>query len=136
MDNTVANLTLYGKSKETSKILTCDKCNKEWLLDETDIKMDSMEISTSKRTEYIDITYFTCPNCGEVYVCSLSNAEIKGLLKALKSANNRVRKATIKGDKPTEKQIERVIKLRKQLVHKQAQLNRLYSGKFYQKVQQ
>lgn len=126
---TRVNKELYGYLKAIPKEIECDDCKQVWLLQYTDVKEEWLEA----KGKQILVTYFTCPRCGKVYVICIDDS-LSLRVKNLLGVNlKRINKLQSKGKNPTEKQLVKVEKQRKELIKLRTLLKQQYDGLFYQK---
>lgn len=61
-------------NKEEQTIF-CDVCGHEFFAKTVDIKQNDIEING----KVLSVTYFTCSNCGEIYIITILDKELKAL---------------------------------------------------------
>lgn len=64
---------IRGQLKELPN-MSCDECGEEFVLKPRDIH-------TREYKDGIHINYFGCPFCGQKYVCSVTDPELRRLIK-------------------------------------------------------
>lgn len=55
--------------------ISCDVCGYEFFAKTVDIKQNDIEING----KVLSVTYFTCSNCGEIYIITILDKELKAL---------------------------------------------------------
>lgn len=82
--------TLLEIEKEKIKVIECDNCKKEFLLVGVDIK--EIKVNDTNTNDFYDCKYFKCQECGEIYIVSIVNQEIRNAQKDYVKFLNRIKK--------------------------------------------
>lgn len=75
------------------KEVICDSCEGKFLFKAIELKTETL----CPKEENIDLTYYTCPHCGKVYVVSIENEELKSLRHGFEAYKARVKGLQAKG---------------------------------------
>ncbi|KIL06605.1 hypothetical protein SR42_15810 [Clostridium botulinum] len=65
----------------------CDKCQKEFNLSEKNVKKHWIN-----KDNQIEETYFICPKCKHKYVISITDADVRNIIKSCKGIESEIRK--------------------------------------------
>ena len=68
---------LYNELKDVKKTLECDACHCEFAIEGLQFHNDKVR---NEKGELMEVTYFVCPNCHEVYVVLIKDNRAKSLL--------------------------------------------------------
>lgn len=70
------------------KVIVCDKCKHEFLIDAVSIKEKNVKINNNK----ITLVYFECPKCNTIYKICLKDFKYNELAEDLSKAKKKIRK--------------------------------------------
>jgi Zn finger protein HypA/HybF involved in hydrogenase expression len=86
-ENKKINNTEYEVEKVKEKIVKCNKCGCEFPVTEIDFKK-SMVLNEHK--EQMEINYFICPECDEIYYISFIDRRARDYLKQIETLRGKI----------------------------------------------
>ena len=121
------DLTSFEALKGSTKEMECDKCKATWKVAQTQI------LNHSVRNEYnqnMMVYYFTCPQCGEIYIVSIIDFKIQMLLEKSRKLTKLINRGNAR-HKDVSKEKQELDSTKQQLVQRQKMLKDKYGKHFY-----
>lgn len=75
--------------------ISCDVCGHEFFAKTVDIKQNDIEING----KVLSVTYFICSNCGEIYIITILDKELKALQQEYQKQSERWAKILASNDR-------------------------------------
>lgn len=110
------------------KVIICDKCMSEFLVESVKIDKCSVEIDG----KMFLLNYFTCPKCNSIYrVLLVEEQKFNELLEDVMIIKNRIRKCKGNGNVRLHKQLQNMsVKKKNRICRYVESVNSKYSGAF------
>lgn len=121
----VVNLDVYNGIKEEEKFISCDECKHTWNM--KDIKIEQTGVDTNEGI--IQLTYFTCTECGKLYITSIEDDQIIEYKRLLNMYLDKLKVLNSYSLLEKAKQYQTLISKRTRLLRTRIE----QQGKFYQK---
>ena len=119
------DLEIYNSIKNEEKFISCDKCKHTWNMKDTDIKQTGVETKEG----VIQLTYFTCTECGKLYIISIEDEQILEYKRLLNMYLDKLKVLNSYNLLEKAKQYQVLISKRTRLLRTRIE----QQGKFYQK---
>lgn len=115
------------KSQENKKIIVCDECKYEFLLNAVNIQCADLEI----KNQQLVLHFFICPKCKKVYKILLCDEHYNELKEDFEAAKLRLQKSQAKGNKELVRTLEPMIRKKfERLKNHENKLNKTFNGTF------
>ena len=121
------NFTNYEKLKEGTKELECDKCKYSRRISTTQILNQSVR---NENKQSMMVYYFTCPQCGEIYIISIIDFKTQMLLEKSKKLTKLINRGSTRR-KDVSKEKQELESTKQQLLQRQKMLKDKYGKHFY-----
>ena len=121
------DLTNYEKLKESAKEIECDKCKYSWRVSTMQILNQSVQ---NENKQSMMVYYFTCPQCGEIYIVSIIDFKTQMLLEKSKKLTKLINRGNAR-HKDVSKEKQELDSTKQQLVQRQKMLKDKYGKHFY-----
>ena len=116
---------MYEQYKKTSKVLECDECKHEFVLNAVNIKKNKIELNGV----IVDLVYFTCPKCDKIYRVSIQDARYYELVEDLEKAKKKMIKKHGNNDMETARVLDKMVRLKLERLKKHVKLvNKMFPG--------
>lgn len=121
------DFTNYEKLKESTKELECDKCKCSWRISAMQILNQSVQ---NENKQSMMVYYFTCPQCGEIYIISIIDFKTQMLLEKSKKLTKLINRGSARR-KDVSKEKQELESTKQQLLQRQKMLKDKYGKHFY-----
>lgn len=121
------DLQAYEDAKQSIKVLECDECKKEFLLESVNI--ETLHITDKSKGLYFEYKYFLCPKCGQPYTVCIDDELSLLQEKIYMAQREKVVRKKNRG-RLKESDVEKLSKKRKQLLRRRDMLLKEYSKVF------
>lgn len=122
------NLNSYNEAKESLKVLVCNECSKEFLLNGVEIQ--KLVIDDSKNNLHFVYRYFKCPHCNAYYTVCIDDTYSEVLERNYNTVLSRVQRRLSKGKEVEQSSFDVLEKRRKALLKRRKILMDKYSKVF------
>lgn len=120
----------YTLLKQCEKEIVCDKCNEIFSINTVELQNANVKNENAERMEVI---YFTCPACNEVYVVSIHDMKAKVLYRQYHNALEKIQKLNALGQRASSKTIKELDELKNNYLAYQFRLKNKYAKHLYLK---